>query len=305
MTLNVSNSEPIIPVIPAIPANILARPPSSGPARHIVVLCGINYLGQSGELSGCVNDVATMYGFLKETFGIYKAMFLVEREHDLDSNCRNALVDCQQPTAAGIRQAMQWVVKQANAAALAGDKPIVIWHYSGHGSSIRDTSGDERDGRDETLVPVDYATGGGMITDDEIFASMCSKLPSTTDMLMVNDCCHSGSSGDLAFRWDPTVDKAFYENTHGCDAKIISITGCRDDQTSADAKINGKFQGAMTAALVDSAKKLMARGQRCTVGAMGDAMHAYMARSGYAQRPQICSSQSCWSGTDAFPFSRD
>lgn len=37
----------------------------------------------------------------------------------------------------------------------------------GHGGSVRDTSGDEADNMDETMVPVDY-TKAGQITDDEI-----------------------------------------------------------------------------------------------------------------------------------------
>ena len=39
---------------------------------------------------------------------------------------------------------------------------------AGHGGSVEDTSGDEVDGMDETLCPVDYQESG-MITDDEIF----------------------------------------------------------------------------------------------------------------------------------------
>ncbi len=40
-------------------------------------------------------------------------------------------------------------------------------HYSGHGGSAKDKTGDEDDGKDETMIPVDYKTSG-QIKDDEI-----------------------------------------------------------------------------------------------------------------------------------------
>lgn len=50
----------------------------------------------------------------------------------------------------------------------------------GHGGSVRDTSGDEEDAKDETMIPVDYAQSG-MIKDDEIFArvSMGARMDRT------------------------------------------------------------------------------------------------------------------------------
>ena len=43
----------------------------------------------------------------------------------------------------------------------AGD--VVFIHYSGHGGRVRDTSGDEADGYDETLIPVDFKRAGQII----------------------------------------------------------------------------------------------------------------------------------------------
>ena len=44
----------------------------------------------------------------------------------------------------------------------------VFLSFAGHGGSVTDTSGDEADGKDETMVPVDYQSSG-QITDDVIF----------------------------------------------------------------------------------------------------------------------------------------
>ena len=35
--------------------------------------------------------------------------------------------------------------------------------YIGHGGQVKDRTGDEKDGMDETLVPVDYQTAGQII----------------------------------------------------------------------------------------------------------------------------------------------
>jgi hypothetical protein len=41
-----------------------------------------------------------------------------------------------------------------------------IWiHYSGH-SQVRDRDGNEADGMDEVVVPVDYTTAGFIVDDD-------------------------------------------------------------------------------------------------------------------------------------------
>jgi hypothetical protein len=52
-------------------------------------------------------------------------------------------------------------------------------HYSGHGGNVRDTNGDEADGYDETLVPLDYERAGQII-DDLILAELVLPLPEGT-----------------------------------------------------------------------------------------------------------------------------
>ena len=59
-----------------------------------------------------------------------------------------------EPTHDNIVQAYRKLV----AAAQPGD--AIFCHYSGHGAKLRDDDGDEKDGYDETLVPMDYAQGG-------------------------------------------------------------------------------------------------------------------------------------------------
>eukprot|EP00656_Telonema_subtile_P057364 TRINITY_DN9410_c0_g1_i1.p1 TRINITY_DN9410_c0_g1~~TRINITY_DN9410_c0_g1_i1.p1 ORF type:complete len:136 (-),score=7.79 TRINITY_DN9410_c0_g1_i1:127-534(-) len=87
---------------------------------------------------------------------------------------------------------MLWLVHDAR----PGD--VFFLHYSGHGSQTKDYDGDEADGLDETLVPVDYKTAG-TIVDDDIFEIVCRNLPAGVRLTAVMDCCHSGSLMDLPF----------------------------------------------------------------------------------------------------------
>ena len=74
----------------------------------------------------------------------------------------------------------------------------VFCHYSGHGGKLRDDDGDEADGYDETLVPVDYDTAG-QIRDDDLFSKLIAPLPAGVVMTCLFDCCHSGTVLDLPF----------------------------------------------------------------------------------------------------------
>ena len=68
----------------------------------------------------------------------------------------------------------------------------IFCHFSGHGLSTKDTSGDEPDGQDENLVPVDYTTAG-LICDDTLYATFVKKLPRDALVTCLFDCCHSGT----------------------------------------------------------------------------------------------------------------
>ena len=79
-----------------------------------------------------------------------------------------------EPTSKNIMAAYKTLVAQSE----AGD--AVFCHYSGHGCSIKDDDGDEADGKDEALCPIDYQQAG-VIRDDDVFdtlvASMARGLP--------------------------------------------------------------------------------------------------------------------------------
>lgn len=108
------------------------------------------------------------------------------------------LVDAQ-ATYANITGALKKMVKQS----MKGD--IVYLHFSMHGQPFEDLNGDEADGWDEALIPVDaqmkYAAGKyegqNHLLDDELevyFNQIRSKIGSTGQLFVVLDACHSGTA---------------------------------------------------------------------------------------------------------------
>jgi len=197
------------------------------------LLIGINYFGQDAELRGChsdINDVATYLrglGFADDNIAIL-----------LDDTTDPAHALPTSPTRKNILAEMRHLVKSA----VRGD--ILVVHYSGHGSNVKDTSGDEKDGRDEAICPVDYASSG-FIIDDEINKILVHGLPAGVRLRMVFDSCHSGSCADLPVRWMAGTQFAD-ENRDVINRDIIMISGCADPQTSADAQFADKPNGALT-----------------------------------------------------------
>ncbi|CAB9525977.1 Metacaspase-1 [Seminavis robusta] len=152
----------------------------SGTRRAVMI--GINYVGQQGELSGCHNDVKNMIEYIKDIHGFE------------DENITILMDDGENisPTYENIMNAYKKLVEEAE----PGD--ACFCHYSGHGGKIRDDDGDEKDGYDETLVPLDYGSAG-QIRDDDIYKTLVLPMKKGVNLTSVMDCCHSGTVLDLPF----------------------------------------------------------------------------------------------------------
>lgn len=156
----------------------------------------------------------------------------------------------------------------------------MVFHYSGHGSQQRNYTGDEIDGYDETLCPLDFETQG-MIVDDEINATIVRPLPLGVKLHAIIDACHSGTVLDLPFLcrmdrngryvWeDHRPRTGVWKGTNG--GQVISFSGCDDDQTSADTSALSRVTstGAMTYSFIQAIE----RGQGTTYGAMLNSMRS-------------------------------
>jgi len=226
------------------------------------LLVGINkYKMANSDLSGCVNDVTNIRDSLIKFFG-----FKID---DI------RVVTDERATKKAIMERLTWLVKGAK----AGDR--LLFHFSGHGSQVRDRDGDElKDKLDEILCPHDMDWDGTYIVDDEL-NKVFSGLPKGCALEVLLDSCHSGTGtrellalekqppelsfkprfltppADILCRVDDDLPvQHFFRGLSSSNPRLsaqsslpeylVLFSGCRDNQTSADAQIGGSYNGAFT-----------------------------------------------------------
>lgn len=181
---------------------------------HMIILA-LDYPGTGNELT-CTIDGNNMKE-LAETCGV----------EDLTVYENN---DCN-------KEAVSELIAEVGSRCHPGD--YFVFYYSGHGASVPDENGDEKDGMDEALCLV---TEDGKLdwnkfmTDDEFCETVTQYVEPGVNIIVLCDCCHSGTIGDFD-----------HDEWTGHDA--ISITGCRDSQTSGDIGRGGICTHAMLAAI--------------------------------------------------------
>ena len=260
------------------------------------LLVGINrYQIAGADLRGCVNDVKDLSAALVECHGFKKGDITV-------------LLD-----GAATKKAMQAGIKALVRDSKKGD--VALLHYSGHGSNVPDDNGDESDGRDEILCPTNLDWDDPL--RDDWLRTTLDGLPAGVSFTVIMDCCHSGTNTRAVLPPDAPVIQRYLpspsslkavESGRGLPRKVTSelrsssraarkgkdivnaslpevlITGCRDTQTSADAFINGRFNGALTFALVEAIRK--SRG-RLTYRELHDRASAVLKARKFDQVPQL------------------
>lgn len=224
------------------------------------LLIGISDYNTSGLVSDTLwhnihgaNDVALLSPTLKK------------RGYTVKSLCNRAA------TAKNIRELLNELVKQCN----SGDE--VYLHFSCHGQPVEDLNGDEEDGWDESIVPVDAGkvysqkySGNRHIIDDElnfVFEKIRKKIGREGYLAVAIDACHSGTS----YRGDEEHDSVIMRGTNkGFSAKgkpfvpkinrrskfkiksskdmsdVCLIEACRSYQVNCEIKENGKYYGSLS-----------------------------------------------------------
>jgi metacaspase-1 len=220
------------------------------------LLVGINNYSTINDLQGCINDVTNVRNILKTFF-------------EYSNNEIRVLTD-ERATRKNILERLEKMVVDSK----PGDS--LIFHFSGHGSQIRDREGDElKDHMDELICPWDMNWDDGYITDD-MLKTILDQLPEGVMMEIILDCCHSGTGTrefdfgtyegfgssffannryapppiDIECRIQGDEDKMKPAKAFRTEKEIILNhvlwAGCKDNQTSADADIEGKYNGAFT-----------------------------------------------------------
>lgn len=239
----------------------------------MALLVGCDYEGTNSELKGCSKDIVDMDRLLKrENFS--NTILVDDTERGIR---RNGI-----PTKSNIMKCFSDMSK-------SNKYDSFVFHYSGHGYYDRDDNREqifgnsvdsESDGKDEMLISTDMKP----IRDDEINYILCDIKKSKSTVFLLIDACHSGSIADLKYTLVDGVRTVNNANDKTV-ADIISISGCKDDQTSADAFMNQSYRGAMTASFLHAFNST--KGGEISVEKFVDIMRYWLVGHGFSQIPQL------------------
>ena len=244
--------------------NNLVMPEITNIKNNSALLIGINYTGTNNELYGCINDsnsinsLISNYNFQKISILTDNTVKIPNRINILNE-FKNLLINSK-----------------------SGD--VLLFFYSGHGSYILDKNNNEKTGYDQLIIPCDL----NGIVDDELKTIIQNNLKKDVTLIALFDCCFSGSVLDLKYQYMDSLDKNnFTENINETETNgnVIMISGCSDIQTSSDANINNKSQGAMTWAFLEAFKSEKNITWRNLLIKMRDLLK----KSSFSQLPQLTS----------------
>jgi metacaspase-1 len=245
------------------------------------LLVGLNrYPDPANTLRGCLNDVRQLGDTLAAQLGFGAPGAI------------STLTDAEATTAA-IRHGLERLVDGAR----SGD--VVVFHYSGHGSQVEDRDGDESDGLDEIICPYDL-DWDAPFTDDDLDA-IVRRLDTGAVLAVILDCCHSGTGlRELAQRVPrykarclPHPGLTAGEQPAGGIRRLgrrlnqrgaVLLAGCRADQVSADALLDGDYHGALTFYLCRAITEL---GPDATYLELVRRVRQLLNREGFDQVPQL------------------
>ena len=193
------------------------------------LLIGINYIGTASQLNGCLNDIKAIQNVLTTNYAFKPELIKIMTDETP-----------QKPTRENILSAFKDFLQSG----AEGD--LLFFAYSGHGSTTVDYNKDEaKGGNDEMIISADLKG----ILDDELKALIQTNLKKNVTLFALFDSCFSGTVLDLKYQYlDSLENDTFTENANETETfgNVIMISGCNDNQTSADAYIEAKYQGAMT-----------------------------------------------------------
>lgn len=151
---------------------------------------------------------------------------------------------------------------------------VVYLHFSTHGQPVEDLNGDEEDGWDESIVPIDaykiykkgIYEGQKHLTDDllnKYVKKLREKIGPTGFLYVVIDACHAGTSSrandetirgtHVGFTYNNKVfkpsasKKSHYRIEYSPRlSHVLFIEACRPDQVNTEIKIGNKRFGPLS-----------------------------------------------------------
>ena len=250
-------------------------------------LCvGINDypFGEENDLKGCVNDANDWANLLKKHFDFTDITQLLNAD----------------ATRSKIVAGLEALLKGAK----AGD--VLVFTNASHGTYIADTEGDEPK-FDEAICP--YDTDSNLLVDDQL-RELFHNIPKGVRLTVISDSCHSGSVTRVKLneyrrnrQLNPRVlgnkelspeqlrtGRSAAEKYPESVMKEILLSGCKSNQTSADAFIANDYHGAMS---YHAIKAITDANYKLTYAELRQNLVSMLEEENYDQIPQL-------EGTDEF-----
>lgn len=236
--------------------------------------------GRWVSLDGCANDALAIQQVLESRYGFRNENIKVLLNGDASrENILNGFNDLL-----------------ANCA--SGD--IAVIYYAGHGSQVRNSMSEEKDLKDETMVPADSYLGTKDIRDKEL-ATVFNKFADKGVLLTIlYDCCHSGSIGRGPASANSPKMRHIPEDL-SYDAKdpslptppekrgVLIISASQDFEfASEQVDNNGTPHGAFTIALLQSLTTLPVNSSASDIFS---SLRAIMKYNGKKQEPVLAATE--------------
>lgn len=215
------------------------------------LLVGIDYLGTNNQLDGCINDVINVQQVLITKYGYSSANILM-----LTDNTK------YKPTKANIIAGFYWLLSDQKVTDF--DPSVLVaqtqagshnyFHYSGHGTNVSEDATTH-----DAICPLDFPTYG-MLSADEVSRHLTHRVPATSSLNATIDACHSANYFELDWTCVPYPLNFGYtlkqvSNFPPTTGPVTMLSGCQDNQTSADLVVANQDQGALTYCLLQVLKQ--------------------------------------------------
>ncbi|MGB0383671.1 MAG: caspase family protein [Ardenticatenaceae bacterium] len=243
-------------------------------ASFYALLIGINEYAHPPirRLEGSVNDVEAIEQLLMEHFAVPQGHI-------------RTLTNAQATHEAIKRTFREHLIGHAKMWEAAGGSqppPAFLFHYSGHGAQMPDSTESEPDGYHETIVPYDSRTPGVFDIPDWELRELLDELGSYSDNItVILDCCHSGSgirfSGEapriarirqwvMDERPQPSSPQEHIPDNKRTMIRILEdedhvlLAACSNRQLAYEYTSDGKTHGALTYFLVQELSRMTSTG---------------------------------------------
>jgi Caspase domain. len=151
---------------------------------------------------------------------------------------------------------------------------IVYLHFSSHGQPVEDINGDEEDGWDEAIVPIDaykiykkgIYEGKKHLIDDQLnkyIKKLREKIGPSGFLYVIIDACHAGTSSrtnddtvrgtKIGFTannkvFKPSTSKKSHYKVEASTklANVLFVEACRADQVNTEIKVGNKSYGPLS-----------------------------------------------------------